>query len=1031
MNDKIKKKPAKKKRAKSSRKAVSAAGSTAGVTASAQSLVSANPSAPFEMQPEEVESALVTGQHADLLKRYFGDRQYAELVSLARDASARSIRGGHRVLIVPGIMGSTLGSERAFFLDDVIWVDPGDIAAGHLISLALFPGPSRHKALGVILFVYLRMKLELKLAGYDADFHPFDWRQSIDGLGQELAKRISNEPATELSLVAHSMGGLVSRAAMKSAGKKVKRLIMMGTPNYGSFVPIQALRGIYPIIRKIALLDVTHSPEELTQLVFNTFTGLYQMLPAAEKFSGFDVFDLQSWPKTGPIPRKQLLDSARKAQGFLAAPDARFILIAGIDQDTATDVQLEGSEFKFSISKDGDGTVPLAFAQLPNVPTYFVEESHGSLPNNSRVIAAVKDLLALGQTTALPQQRSVQRAAPRIVDEETVRNAVPDAAIAAQGRAVSDKAVRELLEEVAAPASKEEELPAITSVVTSVNGIVVGRRRQRRLDLRLAHGSITEANSRAYVLGIFRDVTPTGAAQAIDRRMNGAIAEFNQRRMFGGDVGEVFVIPTGRHALIPDHVLLAGMGTFDQFTQDVLELVSENVIRTLVRSGVDDFATVLMGGSSGKEVGGSLQRMLSGFVRGLLDADQGRNFRRVTLCEMDTERFNEIREHLYRLASTNLFDEIEVSFEEEELPAPPGLTPQSRGLVSTAEAPAYLLVRQEASVGGSPEFQASVLTSGSKAAIVTGRKIVARAAIDAMLAQIGGPPFDRSVAKFGATLSELVLHPDVLKVLPTVGDQHLVVVHDVEASRIPWETLCVENWVPALAGGLSRRYSVENLSVAKLLEQRKRNPVLKILLVVDPTSNLAGAVKEGERITELFSAKPGFELVKRFQNQATKPALLKDFSSGEFDVLHYAGHAFFDVEKPSRSGIICAGNQVLTGPDLVSVAKLPNLVFFNACESARTRKAPPDKTPQERTDDNRGLAEAYLRGGVANYMGTYWPVGDEAAMLFADEFYTSVINGTRLGEALFRGRKKVEASKSVDWADYVFYGSPDFVLKQK
>jgi CHAT domain-containing protein len=121
----------------------------------------------------------------------------------------------------------------------------------------------------------------------------------------------------------------------------------------------------------------------------------------------------------------------------------------------------------------------------------------------------------------------------------------------------------------------------------------------------------------------------------------------------------------------------------------------------------------------------------------------------------------------------------------------------------------------------------------------------------------------------------------------------------------------------------------------------------------------------------------------------------------------------------------------LSGADLVSVGKLPNLVFFNACESARTRNAPPDKTPQKRIDENRGLAEAYLRGGVANYMGTYWPVGDDAAMAFASEFYSSVINGVPLGEAMLQGRKKVEASNSVDWADYVFYGSPDFVLKQK
>ena len=259
------------------------------------------PSAPFQMKPEKIESALVTGENADLLQRYFGEREYSELQALARDSNARSVRGGPRVLILPGIMGSTLGSKRPLFLDDVIWVDPIDIAAGQLTTLALIPGPVRHTALSVILFVYLRMKLSLKLAGFDANFHSFDWRQSIETLGTELAERIADEPAAELSLVAHSMGGLVSRAALKAAsGRKVKRLITLGTPNFGSFVPIQALRGIYPIVRKIALLDLKHSPEELAETVFNTFPGLYEMLPAPEKFSALDLYDLKSWPTEGP-----------------------------------------------------------------------------------------------------------------------------------------------------------------------------------------------------------------------------------------------------------------------------------------------------------------------------------------------------------------------------------------------------------------------------------------------------------------------------------------------------------------------------------------------------------------------------------------------------------------------------------------------------------------------------------------------------------------------------------------------------------
>src|SRR5262249_9438302 len=137
--------------------------------------------------------------------------------------------------------------------------------------------------------------------------------------------------------------------------------------------------------------------------------------------------------------------------------------------------------------------------------------------------------------------------------------------------------------------------PAPAAPLLAIDQIVVGRRRQRRLDLRLALGSITEANSHAYVLGTFSDVTPTGAAQAVDARLGGAGGDFSRRRMFSANVGEVFILPTGSHALRPDIVLFAGLGAFDQFTDEVLELVAENVVRTFVATGVEDFATVLIG----------------------------------------------------------------------------------------------------------------------------------------------------------------------------------------------------------------------------------------------------------------------------------------------------------------------------------------------------------------------------------------------------------------------------------------------------
>src|SRR5262244_647279 len=95
---------------------------------------------PVDMKDSEVEAALKSGEHSGLLEDYFGPAQYAELKRLSQDAAQRRIRGGERVLILPGIMGSKLGYPRAMWLDDVIWADPIDIAAGRLGELKLNGG---------------------------------------------------------------------------------------------------------------------------------------------------------------------------------------------------------------------------------------------------------------------------------------------------------------------------------------------------------------------------------------------------------------------------------------------------------------------------------------------------------------------------------------------------------------------------------------------------------------------------------------------------------------------------------------------------------------------------------------------------------------------------------------------------------------------------------------------------------------------------------------------------------------------------
>ena len=600
--------------------------------------------------------------------------------------------------------------------------------------------------------------------------------------------------------------------------------------------------------------------------------------------------------------------------------------------------------------------------------------------------------------------------------------------------------LRKFIQEFAAGPEPTLATPAAMAVATGAEegeapfrSVIIGRRGQRRVEIKLAHGSITQVKSRAYVLGLFADVAPAGATLAIDTQLNGVITEFSHRRMFSSAVGEMFVMPAGRNELRADYVLFTGLGAFDQFNTEVLETVAENLARTVVRTDIEEFATVLIGGGTGIPTELGLRKLLQGFLRGLRDTDPNQDFRGVTICELDDKRYEELKWSLYHLSSTPLFDDIEVTLNEIQLPPPPAVTRAVPGVLGSIPS-VYLTVRTEKTSSKKWRFCSSLLTSGAKATVIGGEIDLVSKEINEHLEKIEKNNFSyAALPEFGATLAKLVLPPEIIAALEGSRGRHIAIVHDADASRIPWETLYIAKRAPALEAGMSRRYLAANLSVAKWLEQRRQSPTLSLLLVANPTEDLAGAEEEGNRIEKLWGKNPGVKLKKIVGADVTRARLLEEMQSGVYDVLHYAGHAFFDAKRPASSGLVCSDGE-LTGADLAGLNQLPTLVFFNACESARVRRAVEktrytSKNLRDRIERSVGVAEAFLRGGVANFIGTYWPVGDASALAFSEQFYQSLLNKASFGEAMQKSRQAVSAKKSVDWADYIQYGNVDFPLK--
>jgi hypothetical protein len=984
----------------------------------------------------EIEHALLSGEHARTLEIYFGEAEYAELRQLASRATRRTVRGGPRVLILPGILGSILARVTNASVPDPVWIDFLKIALGRLTLLKL-PDAARLRAIDVHQATYLKLKLWLQIQGFDAEFHPFDWRMSIPDLGRELAARVRAEAASEVSIVAHSMGGLVARAAVSAGMDKLKRLVMLGTPNFGSFAPAMVFRGVYPFLNKVAALDLKHTAAELAGTIFNTHPGLTQMLPHRAKFGAVDLYDIEQWPTAGARPLPRLLAAAVNAQQKLAIAPDKYVMIAGVDRETTVGLRVAEREFVFERSRAGDGTVPLELAVLPDVLTYYLAEEHGSLPKNATVHRALVEILRDGATSLLSDRWDATRGdAVMEIPESELR-----ARFEAQGERaarMSASELRDIMVELAAPASAAPaitEAPGMAGPLATPSGafesLVIARRRQRRIDVRLARGSITQVRTRAYVLGLFENVAPAGAASAIDALMDGAISDFRQRRMFSSAVGEVFVVPGGRSDVCADFIVFAGLGHFDVFSLQVLETVAENIARTLARINVEEFVTVPIGAGTGLDLEQALQALLRGFFRGLEDADHDQAFRSITLCEVDDARYDLLKWGLYRLSSTELFERVEVTLSELRLPPAPVAR---RGAPSGLPPSIYLTVRAMRS-GRNLMLDSSLLTTGAKATVMSGQVTIPEAKLRQHLDFIESEKFSYATLRnFGEGLAGLVLDRAIAAALAGCAGQHVIVVHDAEASRIPWETLCVNGTFPALASGMSRRYLAANLSVAKWLEARREDEWLDLLLVVDPKQDLEGARAEGERLQKLLGERQRVRITRIDGKKATRARLKSEFASGRYDILHYAGHAYFDPVQVARSGLLCADG-ALVGAELAELGNLPSLVFFNACESARVRKRVARESPnvsrdlKERIERSVGLAEAFLRGGVANYIGTYWPVGDAGATAFADVFYGALIAGETLADAIGKGRTAVNALESQDWADYIFYGSPDFRVK--
>jgi CHAT domain-containing protein len=225
----------------------------------------------------------------------------------------------------------------------------------------------------------------------------------------------------------------------------------------------------------------------------------------------------------------------------------------------------------------------------------------------------------------------------------------------------------------------------------------------------------------------------------------------------------------------------------------------------------------------------------------------------------------------------------------------------------------------------------------------------------------------------------------------------------------------------------------------------RTDPKLRFLLIhSDPLTNLPAAEQE---IVELEKSlkqdwQEHIEIEVIGRDKATGRQLNEVLRKGTFDVIHYAGHAYFDEDDADLSGLLLFDDdfyrtdnkrreQHFLAQKIRRLLEGRPLVFLNACQSTRTaNEKEPQKVENYLQGPAEGLAAAFIYGGALGCIGANWPIYDTAAAKFATTFYSNVIKGYMIGEAMRRARIEIKEKfpNNITWAAFVLYGDPTFRL---
>ncbi|KUO75864.1 MAG: hypothetical protein APF81_05395 [Desulfosporosinus sp. BRH_c37] len=269
--------------------------------------------------------------------------------------------------------------------------------------------------------------------GFDVYYFGYDWRRGNAYTAELLESFINSLGVDKVSIVAHSMGGLVATNYISNGNaNKVNKLITLGTPYLG------APKALY-VFETGKLLGAPYDwavASHIKRLAQN-LSSVYQLLPIYNYFdfnstyyvqecidndwfksnnydelAGYDetmnLIKSRNWANSGLVEKALNFHNSLDLINTLKSVDSYFII--GDKQTTIGKIREkyehdDNGNLVFKESDDikninGDGTVPVISGNIGGKTevihsdhTYYIDDEHSNLPKNAQAVNQVIGIL--------------------------------------------------------------------------------------------------------------------------------------------------------------------------------------------------------------------------------------------------------------------------------------------------------------------------------------------------------------------------------------------------------------------------------------------------------------------------------------------------------------------------------------------------------------------------------------------------------------------------------------------------------------